>query len=139
MKIYSILLFSVILAVSLISCDHDNFLSRNPQDVLLEDQVWSNPDLVRSNLASLYDSKPEYQSLEQYGNFTDFDEAFPSRNGDYWRVRRQTYDYGAWGYWDYGYMHNINIFLTRAINAEGLMPSDKRKYIAEARFIRDKA
>src|SRR5699024_3545483 len=98
-----------------ISCDlHDDFLDRDPQDVILEDQVWSNPDLVQSNLASLYDRKAEYQSLENYWNFTDFDEAFPSRNGDYWRVRRQNYDYGSWAYWDYGYIHDINLFLVRA-------------------------
>lgn len=139
MKTYNILILSVILVVSLMSCDQDNFLSRDPQDVLLEDQVWSNPDLVRSNLASLYDSKPEYQSLEQYWNFTDFDEAFPSRNGDYWRVRRQNYDYGAWEYWDYGYIHDINLFLSRAENADELDPADKNQFMAEARFLRANA
>ncbi len=68
MKTYIISILSVILAVSLMSCDQDNFLSRDPQDVLLEEQVWSNPDLVRSNLASLYDGKEEYQRtiLELY-------------------------------------------------------------------------
>lgn len=136
MKTHYILILSMILAACLTGCDHDSFLTRSPQDVLLEDQVWSNPDLVRTNLASLYDSKPEYQSLEEYWNFTDFDEAFPSRNGDYWRVRRQNYDYGAWEYWDYGYMHNINLFLARAENAEELSPSDRNQFIAEARFLR---
>lgn len=140
MKTHSILILSVILVVSLMSCDQDDFLSRDPQDVLLEDQVWSNPDLVRSNLASLYDSKPEYQSLEQYWNFTDFDEAFPSRNGDYWRVRRQTYDYGAWEYWDYGYIHNINLFLARAEeNGDQLDPSQLNQFVSEARFLRANA
>lgn len=139
MKTYNILLLSVVLVVSLMSCDHDNFLSRDPQDVLLEDQLWSNPDLVRSNLASLYDSKPEYQNLENYWNFTDFDEAFPSRNGDYWRVRRQNYDYGEWAYWGYGYIHNINLFLARADNAEEMNPADKNQFIAEARFLRANA
>ncbi|MDZ7691158.1 MAG: RagB/SusD family nutrient uptake outer membrane protein [Balneolaceae bacterium] len=115
-------------------------MSRDPQDVLLEDQVWSNPDLVRSNLASIYDSKPDYQELEQYWNFTDFDEAFPSRNGDYWRVRRQTYDYGAWEYWDYGYIHNINLFLARAeANSDQMEPDQLNQFVAEARFLRANA
>lgn len=141
MKTYNILILSVILAVSLISCDQDNFLSRSPQDVLLEDQVWSNPDLVRSNLGSLYNGKPEYQGLDwgQFQNFTDFDEAFPSRNGDYWRVRRQNYNYGEWGLWNYGYIHNINLFLARAENAEELDPNDKNQFMAEARFLRANA
>lgn len=139
MKTYNILILSVILAMGLASCDHNSFLSRSPQDVILEDQLWSNPDLVRSNLAGLYDNKPEYQSLEAYWNFTDFDEAFPSRNGDYWRVQRQTYDYGAWEYWDYGYVHNLNLFLVRAENTDALDPADKNQFIAEARFLRANA
>lgn len=136
MKKYNILILAVLLGVSLGCESHDDFLSRDPQDVLLEDQVWSNPDLIRSNLASLYERKIEYQELEQYGNFADFDEAFPSRNGDYFRVRNQTYDYGAWAVWDYGYIHDLNMFIIRAENTEELDSSDKDQFLAEARFLR---
>src|SRR5699024_12609072 len=42
----------------------------------------------------------------------------------------------SWAYWDYGYIHNINLFLVRAENADALDPADKERFMAEARFLR---
>lgn len=117
-------------------CDHHDFLNREPKSVLLEDQVWSNPDLVRSALGDLYDRIPEFQELEQYENFANFDEAFPSRNGHYWRVQNQNYAYDSWNYWNYEYMHDINLFITRGENSDEISAGDKERFLAEARFLR---
>jgi hypothetical protein len=119
-----------------ISCDHQEFLSRESGNILSEEQLWSNPNLVETNLAGLYDRMAEYQEIEQYWNFTNFDEAFPSRNGDYFRVQNQTYGYGSWGYWDYGYVFDINQFLERGRNSESIDPAVKERFLAEGHFLR---
>lgn len=136
MKNYNILILVLFLSVSLGCTDHSGFLSRNPKSVLLEDQLWSNPSLVLSNLGNLYNRIPQYQELEKHWEFTNFDEAFPSRNGDYWRVQNQTYDYNWWSYWDYGYIHDINMFISRARNADGLDQKDRDRFLSEAHFLR---
>ncbi len=135
MKKYNTLLI-ILCMVWGISCDHQEFLTRDAGDILSEDQLWSNPDLVRSNLGGLYDRMAEYQEIEQWWNFTNFDEAFPSRNGDYFRVQNQTYGYGDWGYWDYGYVYDINQFLERGRNSESIDPAIKERFLAEAHFLR---
>lgn len=114
----------------------DDWLSKEPTRVLLPDQVWSNPDLILNVLADLYDRIPEYQELQQYWNLTDFDEAFPSAYGDYWRVKNQNYSYGSWSYWDYGYVRDINLFIQHAENAETLDSAIRNRFVAEAQFLR---
>lgn len=117
----------------------EDWLSKKPTDILLNDQVWSDPKLVLSVLADLYDRIPEYQELQQYWNFADFDEAFPSAYGDYWRVKNQTYDYSAWNYWDYGYIRDINLFIQKDRQATKLDTADQNRFLAEAQFLRANA
>ncbi len=114
----------------------DDWLDKDPTTVLLTEDVFSDPKLVLSALANLYDRIPEYQELEQFGNFADFDEAFPSSNGDYGRVKNQTYAYGSWGYWDYGYVRDINLFIQRDRAATELDSTDQQRFLAEAQFLR---
>lgn len=116
--------------------NEDAWLNKEPSTVLLNDQVWSNPNLVLSVLANLYDRIPEYQELEQYANFAVFDEAFPSSNGSYGLVKNQTYDYGAWSIWDYGYIRDINLFIQQARQATELDTADQHRFLAEAQFLR---
>lgn len=116
--------------------NEDDWLDKKPTTVLLDDQVWSNPSLVLDVLANLYDRIPEYQELDQYGNFADFDEAFPSGYGDYGRVKNQNYDYGSWSYWDYGYVCDINLFIQKARAATQLDTADQQRFLAEAQFLR---
>lgn len=116
--------------------NEDDWLNLKPSTVLSNDQVWSDPELVLTVLANLYDRIPEYQELDQYGNFSDFDEAFPSSAGDYGRVKNQTYDYGNWSYWDYGYIRDINLFIEQAKEATTLDTADQHRFLAEAQFLR---
>lgn len=138
MKKFNILIILSFLAVA-ISCDHQGFLDREPKNILGEDKLWSNPDLVETNLANLYNRMPEYQELEQYWNYTNFDGAFPSQNSDYRRVQNQTYSYYDWGYWDYGYVYDINQFLERGRKSDAIAPADKARFLAEGHFLRANA
>jgi hypothetical protein len=136
MRKYSFLLI-VLLGLSA-GCvkNEDAWLDKSPTTVLLNDQVWSNPDLVLTVLANLYDRIPEYQELDQFGNFADFDEAFPSSYGSYELVKNQTYDYSNWNYWDYAYIRDINLFIQHDRQATQLDTADQHRFLAEAQFLR---
>src|SRR5690625_5766580 len=75
--------------------------------------MWSNEQNVLSLLADLYDRLPEYQQIQGWWEFTNFDDAFASNAGDYWRHQEQSFPYDWWGYWDYGYIREINLFIDR--------------------------
>lgn len=114
----------------------DEFLKKEPTNILLNDQVWADKNLVLSVLADLYDRYPEFQQLEWWWEFANFDEAFASNAGDYWRHQNQDYGYGAWGYWDYGYIRELNLFIQKCQAAPKLSADNKTRFLAEARFLR---
>lgn len=117
-------------------CDNDQFLDREPTDILQEDQVWENEDLVFSVLADLYNRLPDYQGLENWWEYANFDEAFGSNAGDYWRHQNQEYGYGNWGIWDFGYIRDLNLFIQKCEAATELSEDAKTRFLAEAKFIR---
>ena len=138
------------------ACKSDaDFLQAPPSNILEEDQVWQHSDLVLSVLADLYDRYPDYntqgnntfaQSLENWAEFANFDEAFASEAGQYYRHKNQTYDYfypgyqpnnsGFTTYWDYTYLRDINLFIQKDSLATAIPPADRTRYMAEARFLR---
>lgn len=124
----------MILAVA--GCDNDQFLDREPTDILSEEQVWANEDLVFSVLADLYNRLPDYQGLENWWEYANFDETFASNAGDYWRHQNQDYGYGDWGMWNYGYIRDINLFIQKCEAATELSVDAKARFLAEAKFIR---
>lgn len=117
-------------------CDNDEFLDREPTNILGEDQVWENEDLVFSVLADLYNRLPDYQGLENWWEYANFDETFASNAGDYWRHQNQEYGYGDWGMWDYGYIRDLNLFIQKCEVADGLSTEARDRFLAEAKFIR---
>lgn len=119
-------------------CDDEGFLDRNPTDILIDDQVWQDKSLILSVLADLYDRIPEYQTIESWWTFVDFDEGFGSASGDYWRHKNNEYGYGDWGMWDYGLIREINLFIQKASSdlTASLEPADRARFIGEGRFLR---
>lgn len=117
-------------------CNDDEFLDRKPTNILLNDQVWEDEGLVLSVLADLYGRFPDYQTISNWVEFTNFDEAFASAFGEYGRHRNQDYDYGSWNYWDYGYIREINLFIQKGEAATALPAAARDRFLAEARFLR---
>ncbi|MGM0376634.1 MAG: RagB/SusD family nutrient uptake outer membrane protein [Bacteroidota bacterium] len=120
-------------------CDDEAFLDREPQDILLDEDVWTDDNIALSVLADLYFRLPELQAVtnwDTYMRFFDFDEAFVSSAGEYWRHKRYNYDYGEWGMWDYGFMREINLFIEKAQEADPEELTERDRFIAEGRFIR---
>ncbi len=68
------------------SCKKDSaFLDKQPTSTLPIDAVWKDPNLVLTVVGDLYDRYPDYQTIEAWYTFTDFDEGFASASGDYFR------------------------------------------------------
>ncbi len=118
------------------SCDDKGFLDRDPKDILLEGQVWTDNRVALSVLADLYFRLPEFQTVLNWWNFVDFDEGFGSAFGDYWRHKNNDWGYGEWGMWNYGLIREVNLFIQKAEAADGNQLSNKARFIAEGRFIR---
>jgi len=119
------------------SCKKDSeFLDKQPTNTLSVDATWKDPNLVLSVLGDLYDRFPDFQRIESWWIYADFDEGFGSANGDYFRHQNIDYNYDSWNMWDYGYVRDINLFLKRGEESTALAAADKARFMAEARFIR---
>lgn len=119
-----------------ISCKDKDFLTNPPKTVLGEEQVFANKDLAFSVLAGLYQGYVDQQTITNWSEFTNFDEAFPSEAGNYWRVQQINYPYGWWSMWNYDYIRNLNLYIQKCNASKALLPEDINRFVAEARFLR---
>ena len=136
MKKFSYILI-VLLAFSW-SCNDDDFLDREPTNILLDHQVWNDESLILSVISDLYFRIPEYQSVTSWWTYADFDEAFASNFGDYWRHKNNEWGYGDWGLWNYDYIRELNLYIQKASSelTDELDPAVKARFVAEGRFLR---
>ncbi|RZK89358.1 MAG: RagB/SusD family nutrient uptake outer membrane protein [Pedobacter sp.] len=119
------------------SCKKDSeFLNKQPTNTLSVDATWKDASLVLSVMGDLYDRFPDFQRIESWWLYADFDEGFGSAGGDYFRHQNIEYNYDSWNYWDYGYIRDINLFIKRGMEPNALSTADRDRFIAEARFIR---
>ena len=124
----------------------DDFLTVDPTTFLTNDQVFSDPNLVLTVLADLYNRQEDFSSLDGNSNdgagwrtFADFSESFPSENGSSYIVTRTNWGYDSWSlgwYNAYTYIREMNLFLERDSAATALSDADKKRFYAEARFLR---
>ncbi len=128
----------MLFALSWGGCNDDEFLDREPTNILIDDQIWNDKSLILSVVADLYDRIPEFQTISNWWNYADFDEGFGSAFGDYWRHKNTDWSYGEWNLWDYGYIREINLYIQKAESelTDGLQAADKARFIAEGRFLR---
>ncbi len=139
-KRFSIILIAMVM-VTVWGCEKDSsFLDVQPNTFLTNDQVFSDPKLVLSVLADLYNRQMDFSGLDNgWRSFADFSESFPSENGSAYIVQRTGWSYGEWGLdWSgsYQYIRDLNLFLQRDSAAEKLSDADKARFYAEGRFLR---
>lgn len=128
--ILSLLVFSV-------GCKKDSeFLTTKPQDLLTDEAVWRSETLVLSVIADLYDRYPDQQTITNWAEFTNFDEAFPSEAGNYWRTKQVDYPYDWWEIWDYAYLRDLNLVIQKCAAADELSESARTRFLSEARLLR---
>ncbi|MCT4644048.1 MAG: RagB/SusD family nutrient uptake outer membrane protein [Carboxylicivirga sp.] len=126
MKISKYLMMMCILCI--FGCEE--YLEKEPYNILTSETVWENATLVEGVLANLYDRLPTNDFNERMMQVTD--EAMWSAGGD-GENRRTTISTGWFDYYDYRYIWEINQFIEKAEESE---LKDKEIFIAEARFIR---
>lgn len=131
-----ILLFLFATLAITVGCDDDAFLNKEPKNLLLEDQVYGDKNLLLAHIASFYTRIPEYQRINTWWEYVNFDEAFGSANGDYWRSDFTDYGYDWWGWWDYAFIRELNVFMEKIKTADKLTPTDRARFEAEGRVIR---
>ncbi|HVG15855.1 MAG TPA: RagB/SusD family nutrient uptake outer membrane protein [Chitinophagaceae bacterium] len=134
-KIFSLATFSLLL--SLAGCKKDSeFLNVQPFAILTTTQSFSDPAQVVSIVADLYNRQVDLTAFKNsWESFIDPGEAVPSTFGHV-TVQRNGWGFGEWGNWDYGYIREINLFIERATAATALSEADKKRFLAEGRFLR---
>ncbi|WP_343692420.1 RagB/SusD family nutrient uptake outer membrane protein [Chitinophaga sp.] len=123
--------------VFVLGCKKDaDFLQTDPSNVLTDEAVWKSESLVLSVLADLYNRYVDQQTITNWVEYTNFDEAFPSQASEYWRVQQINYPYEWWSLWDYGQMRDLNLFIQKCSAATALGEEARTRFLGEARFLR---
>ena len=115
----------------------DEFLDVTPTSIVPQDVAFSDPNLVLSILADLYNRYYDFSGLDNgWQSFADFSESYPSENGSNYIVQRTGWGYGEWGTWDYSYIRDLNLFIERDSASTELADADKARFLAEGKFLR---
>ena len=115
--------------LSLNSCG--DFLDRDPDSILTQEIVYSDPGLVKSVLANFYGRVTYGQRIDAVDDFTMLDEAIHYDGND-----AETIDRNKWRPYEYELIRNINQFLDGLKTASGVEDVDRKQYEGEARYIR---
>lgn len=115
----------------------ENWLDRQPQNLILEEQVWNDPKMITGLLANYYDRLPAHTSLTTgWADFANYDEAMWSNNDDA-RNNIVSYQFSLWQYWDYGLVRDINLAIENIEKfGTSLSATQKSQFSAELRFVR---
>jgi hypothetical protein len=112
------------------------WLDRQPVNVILDSQVWNDPTLITSLLANYYSRLPVHTQIDNNnGGFADYDEASWSGSGD-GRNNIISYGFDRWRLWDYGLIRDINLALDNIQGSTALTAAQKSQFNAEFRFLR---
>ncbi|HEX6427131.1 MAG TPA: RagB/SusD family nutrient uptake outer membrane protein, partial [Niastella sp.] len=135
-KIFVIIYIAALLNTA--GCKKDSeFLNVQPTSILTNEQAFSDPAQVLSIMADLYNRQLDFSGLDNgWASFADFSESFPSENGSTGIVQRNDWGFDFWSTWDYGYIRDLNLFIERATEAKALSETDRKLFLAEARFLR---
>lgn len=137
-KIFHIALLACLLIIW--GCKKDSeFLDVKPISIIDTEAAFSDPAQVLSILANLYSRQLDFSTVEDWVTMADFNESFPSNNGNADIVQRNGWGFGQWGVnWfdSYAYIREMNLFIQRAQTAPALNEAQKTSFVAEVRFLR---
>ncbi|GAA4416233.1 RagB/SusD family nutrient uptake outer membrane protein [Nibrella viscosa] len=134
-RIYKYLLIAAALLPA--SACKEEWLERQPPNIILEEQVWNDSRMIVSLLANYYDRLPAHSQIDAgWQEFAAYDEAMWSGNDDA-RNNIVSYPFERWRLWDYSLIRDINLALEN-IEKYGvkLTPAQKTQFSAELRFLR---
>lgn len=132
MKIFTKLNISIaFLAILTTGCT--KILDQNPDQILTEEQVYSDEVMIMSVLANYYGRVHWGQNTNDSYSYTILDEAGKSDGGP---DNILTFSETQWRVYDYNLIRNINQFL-KGLRESTVLNNDKKlAYEAEARFLR---
>ncbi len=110
-----------------------DFLDRNPDTVLSDDQVFGDAVMITSVLSNFYGRITWGQHIDDSYSYTILDEASKSDGG---QENRQDFENERWRVYDYGLLRNLNQFLKGVRNTTVLDAALQKQLEGEARFIR---
>ena len=130
------LLFIAATALSTVSCS--DYLSREPDNVFTDDDVFSDAEMTKSVLAGFYngvDYGPNFNNFDSWSTTSatwgEIDEAttFQVNNST-------TYGDALWRLYPYSNIRNYNLYLQSLRSTSALTEDNRNQYIAETRFLR---
>lgn len=119
-----------------------DFLDRTPDQILTEEQVFSDPKMIQSVLANLYGRQDWGQRITDDELYKQLDEACKSDGGP---DNTQNFDFinddnndlnNKWRVYDYVLIRNINEFLRGLRASAALDDAAKATYEGQVRFLR---
>lgn len=119
------------------SCKEDEWLQREPKDMITDDQLWKDPVMIQALLANYYDRLPSLSGVFNSTVSSEYDDAMWSGHAD--QNGRNDFAFAdSYGrYWDYTFIRDINLTLEKMDQFSGSLTEVKRKqFNAELRFIR---
>ena len=125
--------FAALAALIFIFNGCGDFLEREPQSLLSDEQVFGDAVIIRSVLANFYGRITFGQHVADWGRYTVIDEAAKSDGGP---DQRSTFEDDLWRVYDYTLIRNINQFLVGVRATTVLKEEEKKSLEGEARFIR---
>lgn len=139
MKNINIYIGFIICTITFNACKKD-FLEREPQSIVVEDQVYGDPKLIEGVLANLYNRIPTDASLtNRWTEHTAYDDAVWSGSGnagDEYRNNIISYPVDRWRLWDYGFIRDVNLGIEGVQKSTKLTAQQKAQFNAEFRFLR---
>lgn len=127
----NILVAFIIVLFSFSSCS--DFLEREPDTILSDDQVFGDAVMIKSVLANFYGRITWGQHINDNHAYTILDEASKSDGGP---DTRRGFEDNRWRVYDYTLLRNLNQFLKGVRETEVLDVETQRQLEGEARFIR---
>ncbi len=131
MKIKNILAVLLATLFTISSCS--DFLDREPDTILSDDQVFGDAVMITSVLSNFYGRITWGQHIDDSYSYTILDEASRSDSGP---DNRQGFEDNRWRVYDYTLLRNLNQFL-KGVRETTVLDADLQKRLeGEARFIR---
>lgn len=131
MKIKNSIIVLFVTLFSLSGCA--DFLEREPDTILSDDQVFSDAVMIKSVLANFYGRITWGQHIDDSYSYTILDEAAKTDGGP---DNRQGFEDNRWRVYDYTLLRNLNQFL-KGVRETNVLDSEMQKQLeGEARFIR---
>jgi hypothetical protein len=113
----------------------DSWLEREPKDILTENEAYSSVSTITSIVGGLYNRLPDWGGIEQTpSSYTELDEGMLGQNVNNFIAFPNSY--GSYYADAYILIRDINNHLSKIPSSTFLNNTQKKYYVAEARFLR---